>query len=83
MREQGDIHLTWRDRRELELELWLDDHLRAVAATTPEDLDDPAAMRALATRAAALADAARRLGELRGYDREVEAEVESLRETLR
>ena len=53
--ETGD-RLTWTQRRELERELWLDDHLRALADVLPEDLDDPDALRAIESRARGLAE---------------------------
>jgi hypothetical protein len=31
--DETDRRLTWTQRRELERELWLDDHLRALAET--------------------------------------------------
>ena len=46
--DTGD-RLTWTQRRELERELWLDDHLRALAEVQPEDLDDPELLRAIET----------------------------------
>lgn len=67
-----DTHLTWAQRRELDLELWLVDHLGALAETRPGHLDDPDALRALQTRASELAQVIERLRLLRGDVRDVE-----------
>jgi hypothetical protein len=70
-----DIHLTWAQRRELDLELWLMDHLAALADIRPGELDDAASLRALQTRAADLAKVIERLRLLRGDAAHVEREV--------
>lgn len=70
-----DTHLTWAQRRELDLELWLMDHLSALADVRPGDLDDAASLRALQTRAADLAKVIERLRLLRGDAAQVEREV--------
>jgi hypothetical protein len=77
-----DIHLTWTQRRELDLELWLMDHMSALAETRPGDLDDPDALRALGTRAQALADVVERLRALRGDRADVELAIAELRAEL-
>ena len=77
----GD-RLTWTQRRELERELWLDDHLRALAEVRPEDLDDPEALRAIESRARALADTVARLRRMRGDDELVDRELIAFRGEL-
>jgi hypothetical protein len=79
--ETGD-RLTWTQRRELERELWLDDHLRALAEVRPEDLDDPEALRAIEDRARSLADTVARLRRMRGDDDAVEREILAFRGEL-
>jgi hypothetical protein len=79
--ETGD-RLTWTQRRELERELWLDDHLRALAEVRPEDLDDPEALRAIEDRARSLADTVARLRRMRGDDAAVEREILAFRGEL-
>lgn len=74
--------LTWTQRRELERELWLDDHLRALAAVRPDDLDDPAALRAIESRARALAETIAKLRQMRGDDLAVERELVAFRGAL-
>lgn len=74
--------LTWTQRRELERELWLDDHLRALAAVRPADLDDPAALRAIEARARALAETIAKLRQMRGDDVAVERELVAFRGAL-
>lgn len=71
--------LTWTQRRELERELWLDDHLRALAAVQPADLDDPVALRAIESRARALAETIAKLRQMRGDDVAVERELVAFR----
>jgi hypothetical protein len=71
--------LTWTQRRELERELWLDDHLRALADVKPADLDDPAALRAIESRARALAETIAKLRQMRGDDIAVERELVAFR----
>lgn len=71
--------LTWTQRRELERELWLDDHLRALAAVRPSDLDDPAALRAIESRARALAETIAKLRQMRGDDVALERELVAFR----
>lgn len=61
-----ETHLTWRQQRELDLELWLIDHLEALTDVVPGGLDDPDALRALQTRARDLAHVVERLRVLRG-----------------
>jgi hypothetical protein len=77
----GD-RLTWTQRRELERELWLDDHLRALADVRPEDLDDPEALRAIESRARGLADVVGKLRRMRGDDELVDREVMTFRGEL-
>jgi hypothetical protein len=79
--DTGD-RLTWTQRRELERELWLDDHLRALAEVTPEDLDDPELLRAVEARARGLADTIAKLRQMRGDDLAVEREVLAFRGDL-
>jgi hypothetical protein len=79
--ETGD-RLTWTQRRELERELWLDDHLRALAEVRPEDLDDPEALRAIEDRARSLADTVAHLRRMRGDDDAVEHEILAFRGEL-
>jgi hypothetical protein len=74
--------LTWTQRRELERELWLEDHLRALAEVRSEDLDDPAGLRAVEARARALADVASRLRRTRGDEDAVERDVIAFRGEL-
>jgi hypothetical protein len=81
MDETGD-RLTWTQRRELERELWLDEHLRALAAVLPEDLDDPELLRAIESRARGLADTIARLRQMRGDDLAVEREIVAFRGAL-
>jgi hypothetical protein len=81
MDETGD-RLTWTQRRELERELWLDEHLRALAAVLPEDLDDPELLRAIESRARGLADTVARLRQMRGDDVAVEREIVAFRGAL-
>ena len=79
--DTGD-RLTWTQRRELERELWLDDHLRALADVTPEDLDDPELLRGVESRARALADTVGKLRQMRGDDLVVEREIVAFRGAL-
>jgi hypothetical protein len=81
MDETGN-RLTWMQRRELERELWLDDHLRVLAAVQPSDLDDPAALRAIESRAQALAETIAKLRQMRGDDLAVERELVAFRGEL-
>lgn len=76
--DTGD-RLTWTQRRELERELWLDEHLRALAEVQPEDLEDPACLRAIESRALALADTVAQLRRMRRDDLAVEREVVAFR----
>src|SRR6185436_8050454 len=62
--DTGD-RLTWTQRRELERELWLDDHLRALSEVVPEDLDDPEMLRAIESRARGLAETVAKLPDAR------------------
>jgi hypothetical protein len=78
MDDTGD-RLTWTQRRELQRELWLDDHLRALAEVEPADLDDPETLRAIETRARALADTIAKLRRMRGDDDAVEREIVAFR----
>jgi hypothetical protein len=79
--ETGD-RLTWTQRRELERELWLDEHLRALADVLPEDLDDPELLRAIEHRARALAETIAKLRQMRGDDVAVERDVLAFRGEL-
>lgn len=79
--DTGD-RLTWTQRRELERELWLDDHLRALADVQPEDLDDPELLRAIENRARALADTVAKLRHMRGDELAVEREIMAFRGEL-
>lgn len=81
MDETGD-RLTWAQRRELERELWLDDHLRALTEVVPEDLDDAETLRGIEFRARALADTIARLRQMRGDDVAVEREIVAFRGAL-
>jgi hypothetical protein len=77
-----DDRLTWTQRRELARELWLDDHLRALAEVRPEDLDDPELLRGIESRARALADVVAKLRQMRGDDLTVEREIVAFRGEL-
>ena len=79
--EAGD-RLTWAQRRELERELWLDEHLRVLAEVLPEDLDDPDALRAIESRARDVADTIALLRRMRGDDDDVERVVIAFRGDL-
>jgi hypothetical protein len=79
--DTGD-RLTWTQRRELERELWLDDHLRALADVVPEDLDDPELLRAIESRARGLAETIAKLRKMRGDELAVEREVMAFRGAL-
>jgi hypothetical protein len=79
--ETGD-RLNWTQRRELERELWLDDHLRALADVLPEDLDDPEALRAIEDRARSVAATVAKLRRMRGDDVAVEREILAFRGQL-
>jgi hypothetical protein len=79
--DTGD-RLTWTQRRELERELWLDEHLRALADVQPEDLDDPELLRAIESRARSLADTVAKLRQMRGDALAVEREVMAFRGEL-
>jgi hypothetical protein len=79
--DTGD-RLTWSQRRELQRELWLDDHLRAIAEIRPEELDDPETLRAIETRARGLAATVAKLRRMRGDDVAVEREIVAFRGEL-
>ncbi|WP_272476219.1 hypothetical protein [Baekduia alba] len=79
--DTGD-RLTWTQRRELERELWLDDHLRALGEVVPEDLDDPELLRAIESRARGLAETIAKLRQMRGDELVVEREVMAFRGAL-
>jgi hypothetical protein len=79
--ETGDP-LTWTQRRELERELWLDVHLRALAEVRPADLDDPESLRGIERRALALAEVVGALRRMRGDHDLVEREVMAFRDGL-
>jgi hypothetical protein len=79
--DTGD-RLTWTQRRELERELWLDDHLRALADVLPEDLDDPELLRGIEARARGLAETIAKLRQMRGDDVAVEREIVAFRGAL-
>ena len=81
MDETGD-RLTWTQRRELERELWLDDHLHALAAVQPSDLDDPELLRGIESRARGLAETIAKLRQMRGDDLTVEREMVAFRGEL-
>jgi hypothetical protein len=81
MDDTGD-RLTWTQRRELERELWLDDHLRALAEVEPADLDDPELLRTIETRARSLAETIAKLRQMRGDDVAVERELLAFRGEL-
>jgi hypothetical protein len=81
MDDTGD-RLTWTQRRELQRELWLDDHLRALAEVEPSDLDDPELLRGIETRARALAETIAKLRHMRGDDVAVERELVAFRGEL-
>lgn len=77
-----ETHLTWSQRRELDLELWLMDHLEALVDVRPGQLDDPASLRALQTRAQDLATVIERLRVMRGDVADVERAVQDARTEL-
>lgn len=77
-----ETHLTWAQHRELDLELWLMDHLAAISEIRPGQLDDPDALRRLQTHASALADVIERLRFLRGDAGEVERVIAEARAEL-
>lgn len=77
-----ETQLTWGQRRELDLELWLMDHLAALLDVRPGQLDDPAALRALQTRAEDLASVIERLRVMRGDVADVERTVQDARAAL-
>jgi hypothetical protein len=79
--DTGD-RLTWTQRRELERELWLDEHLRALAEVMPGDLDDPELLRAIESRARGLAETIAKLRQMRGDDLAVEREIIAFRGAL-
>jgi hypothetical protein len=79
--DTGD-RLTWTQRRELERELWLDEHLHALAEVTPEDLDDPELLRGIELRARELAETIAKLRQMRGDDLAVEREIVAFRGEL-
>jgi hypothetical protein len=79
--DTGD-RLTWMQRRELERELWLDAHLRALAEVLPEDLDDAESLRGIESRARALAETVASLRQMRGDDVAVEREIVAFRGDL-
>jgi len=81
MDDTGD-RLTWTQRRELQRELWLDEHLRALAEVEPSDLDDPDLLRGIETRARALAETIAKLRQMRGDDVAVERELVAFRGEL-
>ena len=81
MDDTGD-RLTWTQRRELQRELWLDDHLRALAEVEPGDLDDPELLRAIETRARSLAETIAKLRQMRGDDVALERELVAFRGEL-
>jgi len=74
--------LTWLQRRELERELWLDLRLRALADVSPDDLDDPVALRAIESHATAVAELVGRLRAMRGDEAAVAGEVAAFRAQL-
>lgn len=57
---------TWTQRREAQLEVWIDEHLAGLAKLRCADLRDAAVIRAIATRSAELARLTEHLGALRG-----------------
>jgi hypothetical protein len=79
--DTGD-RLTWTQRRELERELWLDEHLRVLSEVVPEDLDDPELLRAIESRARGLAETIAKLRQMRGDDLTVERAVVAFRGEL-
>jgi hypothetical protein len=79
--DTGD-RLTWTQRRELERELWLDEHLRVLSEVVPEDLDDPELLRAIESRARGLAETIAKLRQMRGDDLAVERAVVAFRGEL-
>jgi len=79
--DTGD-RLTWTQRRELERELWLDEHLRVLAEVTPGDLEDPELLRGIESRARELADTIAKLRQMRGDDLAVEREIVAFRGAL-
>jgi hypothetical protein len=74
--------LTWMQRRELERELWVEEHLDALADVRPEELDEPGGLAALETRARMLADVVARLRRDRGDQDALERDVIAFRGDL-
>jgi hypothetical protein len=74
--------LTWKQRRELERELWLEDHLRVLADVRPDDLDDAFGLRAVEVRARMVAELAAKVRRARGDEAVVAAEIEEFRSAL-
>lgn len=75
MDDRHEFLPTWAQQREAQLQLWVDEHLASLAALQLADLDDPAVLRAIATRAGELAACAQRLATLAGADLEEDALV--------
>jgi hypothetical protein len=73
--DHPESNLTWAQRRELELELWLEDHLRALTDVASEDLDEAGTLAAIESRARMLSEVAGRLRRLRGEDLREEMDV--------
>jgi hypothetical protein len=82
MPDRPDSNLTWAQRRELELELWLDDHLRALSEVQAAEVDEPGALAAIESRARLLSEVAGRLRRLRGEDLREEMDVAVFRMQL-
>jgi hypothetical protein len=74
--------LTWIQRRELERELWVEDHLRALADVRSEDLDDAAGLAAVEARARELAAVVARIRRDRGDADALERDVVAFRGEL-
>jgi hypothetical protein len=77
-----DDLFTWTQKREALLELWVDEHLASLSSLQLCDLEDPAVLRAIATRANELARITEKLAALRGSDGEVNGLVDAFREQL-
>jgi hypothetical protein len=82
MIDRDPIFLTWAQRRELELERWLDGHLHALGNMRSGLSSDPATLRMIAMRAAEAAAAADALLRMRGDDEQLDAEVAAFRAQL-
>jgi hypothetical protein len=74
--------LTWKQRRALERELWVEDHLRALADVRAEHLDDADGLAGVEARARALAEVVSKIRRDRGDADALEREVLAFRGEL-